>query len=106
MASRDIIPTTDAALVAWLLQMASKIDAHAAALAITAADVSALKADALMTEWTFKVQTALRSSGKQFTAYKATIVDGPLGGPVQVPPTAPTFLPPPTTGPDGARGSP
>jgi len=95
VASRDIVPTTDAALVAWLQQMASKIDSHAAALALNAAEVSALKADAAMADWTFKVTNSLRAASKQFTAHKAAIIDGQPGGAAQLPPAAPTFPAPP-----------
>ena len=99
--AHDIVPTTDAGLVSWFVQMASKIGAHVQDLAVTPADVSALKADALMVEWTHKVQDALHASGKQFTAYKKGTVDGKNGGAVQTIPTPPVFLAAPPAVPPG-----
>ena len=76
MASRDIVPRNNTELAAWLLHFAAKIDAHAPALAASADDVKALKADAAMVDWVVKVVPSLRASSQQFTAFKDDLLDG------------------------------
>jgi hypothetical protein len=102
MASREFVPGSDTALAAWLLHFASKVDTHAPAIAVSAAEIAALKADAAMVEWTLKVLPSLRASGQQFTSFKEDLLNGQTGGaPCEVP-VAPTFLPAPAAVPTGA----
>ncbi len=102
MGSRDFVPGNDPALAAWLLHFAFKIDTHAPALAVSAADVAALKADALMVDWIVKALPALRATSQQFTAFKDDLVDGRTGGAPDAPPAVPTFSAPPAAVPTGA----
>ena len=100
--SRDILPRTNTEMAAWFLHFASKIEAHAPALSVSAADVAALKADAAMVDWTLRVLPSLRASGQQFTAFKEDLLDGQTGGAPCAAPAAPTFSPPPAAVPAGA----
>ncbi len=102
MASREFVPSNDAALAAWLLHFASKIDTHAPAVSVSAADVAALKADAAMVDWTVKVLPSLRASSQQFTAFKDDLLNGQTGGAPDAAPAAPAFSQPPAAVPTGA----
>jgi hypothetical protein len=102
MASRDIIPGTDAEIGRWILHFASKIDTHAPALAITKADVQQLKDDAATIAWTLSVLTSVRATAQQVTAYKNSLFDGEAGPTAPSAPIMPTFAAAPTAVPAGA----
>ena len=102
MSTREFVPGSVVEQAAWLLQLASKIDAHAPALALSAADVKTLKADAAMVDWTVKAASALRASSQQFTAFKDDLIDGQSGGAPSAVPVLPTLAAPPAAVSPGA----
>lgn len=101
MSTNDIVPRNSAERAAWLLHFAAKIDAHAAALAASADDIKALKADAAMVDWIVKVVPSVRASSQQFTAFRDELLDGPIGVAPQAAPVAPTFSASPAAIPAG-----
>jgi hypothetical protein len=77
-----------------LVQLNTRLPAHAAALGLTAADLAAVKADAATLDWVSKVLPSIRASAEQFTAYKDGLLEGPAGA--TTPPTlsaAPAAIP-------------
>jgi hypothetical protein len=101
MSVRDFFPKTDAALVAWLVQLATKAPSHAAALGLTAADLQGVKNDAAALDWLVKALPAVRASAEQFTAYKYGVLDGPPGANTPPIPTLPPIAAAPAAIPSG-----
>jgi hypothetical protein len=102
MTTHETVPRSNTEVAAWGLHLASKMDIHAPALAITAAEVAALKADAAMIDWSIKTSASMRASSQQFTAFKEAILEGKVGGAPEAAPIAPAITPPPPAVPSGA----
>jgi hypothetical protein len=102
MASPEIVPGSDSGAAAWAVHFASKIDTHAPALGLSAADVATLKADAAMVAWAIHTVTAMRASSQQFTAFKEALLHGQSAGKPEAAPTSPVFSPTPAAVPPGA----
>lgn len=81
------IERTDAAFNAQLKNCANKIGTYSAALGLTAAEVAALKADALANDYVLNNQTTVQTFSQTYTAYKTLLRKGgePVLGPLPVP---------------------
>lgn len=102
MSSRDLIPGTDAGAAKWIVHLASKIETHAPALAITKQDIQDLKDDAAAIDWTITVLEAYRATAQQLTAFKDALLDGQTGGAALLVPVLPKLATAPTAVPAGA----
>ena len=92
------IPRTDQELALWLNNFAGRFAAHATALGFTAADVTAVQADAAMLGYLVGgLVPAFKSALQARTAYKNLIMSGPVGATGGDVPAMPTMPAPPAT---------
>ncbi|MDX6694047.1 MAG: hypothetical protein QOF02_1650 [Blastocatellia bacterium] len=83
-------PKADAELVIWYKNFSQKFATHAPTLGFTAADVSAVQADAAMLDYLIgDLLPTYQSALQARTAYKNVIKDGPIGVAGGNPPGAP-----------------
>jgi hypothetical protein len=83
-------PKADAELVIWFKNFAQKFGTHAPVLGFTAADVSAVQADAAMLNYLVgDVLPTYQNALQARTTYKNSMKDGPIGAPGGDPPAAP-----------------
>jgi hypothetical protein len=91
-------PNGDAELVIWFKTFAQKFAAHAPTLGFTAAEVSAVQADAAMLDYLIgDVVPSYQATMEAQTAYKNLIKKGPIGVPGGDPPAAPVVGAAPAT---------
>lgn len=87
------LPRTDTELALWLTNFSTSFAVHAAALGFTAADVSAVNADAAMLNYVVgELLPTYKSAFQARTAFKNRVVSGPVTA------TAATLPPLPATG--------
>lgn len=95
------MPRSEPELTIWLNNFAARFSAHATALGFTAAEASAVQADADMLQYLVgDLIPTFRNALQSRTTYKNMIKDGaanPVGGPVPAMPTVPA--PPATVAP-------
>ena len=92
------IPKSEAELVIWFKNFASGFAKHSTALGFTAAEVSAVQADAAMIEYLISDMIPAYKSGLDARyGYKNLIKDGPTGEKGGDPPAAVTVAAPPAT---------
>lgn len=94
-------PRTEAEQAIWLKNFAQAFPTHATALGFTAADVSAVQADAAMFDYLItELLPAYQGALQARTSYKNLMKDGPIGATGGDPPKAPsTGEAPATVGP-------
>jgi hypothetical protein len=92
------IPRTEPELVIWLGNFAHKFDVHGPALGFSAAEITALQADAAMLNYLISdVIPAHKSGLDALYSYKSLIKNGPVGTATPDIPAAPTVPAAPAT---------